>query len=474
MHRRKILVCFLLSVFAQTGMAQTIAAKLTTAVQQMEADPQLRHAIVSVCVADAQTGKNLYAHNAQLGVAPASSQKIFTSVAAFDLLGKDYRYKTLVGYDGKIENGVLDGNLHIKGFGDPTLGSWRYNDTREEVVLQKIVSAIQTAGIKKINKYMVLNSEVFGLQPIPGGWIWDDIGNYYGAGCWGLNWHENQYDLLLQPGSKEGDTAHIRDTNPELLALMMINQITTGKKGSGDNGFIYLPPYSYMGFTQGTIPPGSSPFTISGAFSNGPLQLGHALELALHKKSISTEGFKTPFLDPSARVPVMQETAIKMPDMQQTIITLYSPPLDSIVYWFLKKSINLYGEALIRTMAFEKSGQGTTEKGVELLRNFWAERGIDKGALNILDGSGLSPQNRVTTDAQVKALQYARTRPWYNSFYYAMPEYNGMKMKSGSIGGARAFAGYHKQYVFSIIVNNYDGSPGEVVKKMYKVLDVLK
>jgi D-alanyl-D-alanine carboxypeptidase/D-alanyl-D-alanine-endopeptidase (penicillin-binding protein 4) len=54
-----------------------------------------------------------------------------------------------------------------------------------------------------------------------------------------------------------------------------------------------------------------------------------------------------------------------------------------------------------------------------------------------------------------------------------------MKMKSGSIGGARAFAGYHtakdgRQYVFSIIVNNYDGSPGEVVKKMYKVLDVLK
>jgi D-alanyl-D-alanine carboxypeptidase/D-alanyl-D-alanine-endopeptidase (penicillin-binding protein 4) len=54
-----------------------------------------------------------------------------------------------------------------------------------------------------------------------------------------------------------------------------------------------------------------------------------------------------------------------------------------------------------------------------------------------------------------------------------------MKMKSGSIGGARAFAGYHnakdgKQYVFSIIVNNYEGSSGEVVKKMYTVLDVLK
>src|SRR5688572_3671341 len=94
MHSKKILIWFLLSVLAQTGMAQTIAAKLATSVQQMEADPQLRHAIVSVCVADAQTGKTVYAHHAQMGTAPASSQKIFTSIAAFDLLGKDYRYKT--------------------------------------------------------------------------------------------------------------------------------------------------------------------------------------------------------------------------------------------------------------------------------------------------------------------------------------------------------------------------------------------
>src|SRR5690606_19879291 len=100
-------------------------------------------------------------------------------------------------------------------------------------------------------------------------------------------------------------------------------------------------------------------------------------------------------------------------------------------------------------------------------------------ALQMIDGSGLSPQNRVTTFAEVKALQYARSRPWFQAFYQSLPEYNGMKMKSGSIGGARAYAGYHKskdgkQYVFSIIVNNYDGSAAAVVRKMYKVLDILK
>ncbi|MGB8191980.1 MAG: D-alanyl-D-alanine carboxypeptidase, partial [Chitinophagaceae bacterium] len=114
-----------------------------------------------------------------------------------------------------------------------------------------------------------------------------------------------------------------------------------------------------------------------------------------------------------------------------------------------------------------------------LVRDFWATKGIDKAAINIMDGSGLSPQNRVTADALVKALQFAKTAPWYTSFYESIPTYNGMKIKSGSIGGGRAFAGYHtsvqgKEYIVSILVNNYTGSSGEVVKKMYKVLDALK
>lgn len=97
----------------------------------------------------------------------------------------------------------------------------------------------------------------------------------------------------------------------------------------------------------------------------------------------------------------------------------------------------------------------------------------------MMDGSGLSPQNRVTTNALVKVMQYARAQKWYASFLDALPEINGIKMKSGSIGGARSYTGYinaasGKQYTFAFIVNNYDGSSSDVVRKMWKVLDVLK
>src|SRR5215470_15867794 len=103
--------------------AQTVSQKLQNAFQQFENDSQLRHAISSLYVINTKTGEVVFDKNSRIGLAPASTQKIITAVTAFELLGKDYRYKTELGYDGKIENGILKGNLYIVGYGDPTLGS---------------------------------------------------------------------------------------------------------------------------------------------------------------------------------------------------------------------------------------------------------------------------------------------------------------------------------------------------------------
>ena len=153
--------------------------------------------------------------------------------------------------------------------------------------------------------------------------------------------------------------------------------------------------------------------------------------------------------------------------------------LDSIVYWFNRKSINLYGEALIKTIALKEKAKGETDEGVNLLKIFWKGQGIPSTELNMVDGSGLSPLNRVTTRAQVKVLQYAQKQAWYGGFYNSLPEFNGMKMKSGTIRGVKGYTGYHKskdgtEYIFSFLVNNYNGSASALVQKMYKVLNVLK
>ena len=153
--------------------------------------------------------------------------------------------------------------------------------------------------------------------------------------------------------------------------------------------------------------------------------------------------------------------------------------MDSINYWFLKKSINLYGEAFVKTIAYEKTKFGSTDTGIAIIRDFWEKRGIEKSALNIIEGSGLSPANRVTTNALVTVMQYAKQQSWFSSFYHSLPEMNGIKMKDGYISGVRSFTGFVKSktgddYTFSFIVNNFDGNAGTVREKMWKLLDILK
>ena len=469
-------LCFLgglLIVICFDVRSQSLIERLKLTITTLENDSQLRHGILSLYVADSKTGKPVFEKNSQIGLAPASTQKIITSATSFELLGNNYQFKTYLYYDREIRDEKLAGNLYLEGNGDPTLGSWRWNFTKEDSVLDRIVEILNQKRIKKIDGDIIVDDFSYSLQPVPDGWIWQDIGNYYGAGCWSFNWRENQYDVVLQSGKNIGEPTSILKTIPFLTNFRLFNFITAAKKNSGDNGYVYAPPFAEFGFTTGTIPVDEKNFVISGSMPRPALQFAKALDQRLKEKNIAVSG----------QIKLLSDIVVAgQPFHTGTykLDSISSPELDSVNYWFMRKSINLYGEALLKAIASLQRGKNaTTEKGVDIVRNFWSERGIEKSAINIIDGSGLSPQNRVTTQALVKVLQFARTRPWYRSFYQSVPEYNGMKIKSGTIGGAKSFAGYHtsssgKEYIFAIIVNNYDGSPGELVKKMYRVLDVLK
>lgn len=458
----------MLWLFGSAGFAQQLQQTLSAAAQQLEADPQLRHAIIAFSVFDGKTGRAVFEHNAQVGLAPASTQKLFTSCAGFDLLGKDYRYTTEIGYN-NIVTGNARGWFVVKSSGDPSFGSSRFTATKPSAILDEIVASLQKQHIAAANAYQLIDTS-FGMNPIPGGWIWEDIGNYYGAGARQFNWMENQYDIVFTSGPTVNTKVLASETRPVVVSQPIVN-VKTAEKGTGDNTIVFPGYGSIPAFVEGTIPVNENAFAVGAALPD-PFNV-FANQLSGKIKAVGLLPDKIDAFVPTFIKPAENETGYML------LYKHISPPFDSLNYWFLKKSINLYGEAFIKTMAFEQSGHGSTEKGVELLKDFWNQHGIEKSALHICDGSGLSPQNRVTTDALVKALQYAKTRPWFSSFYFALPEYNGMKMKSGSIGGARAYAGYQtakdgKEYVFAIVINNYDGEALPVVKKMYRLLDKLK
>lgn len=451
-------------ILSASANSQSTEEALRAGVRRLEADGQMAFAIIGLHVADAMTGKTVFEHNGRVGLLPASSQKVLTSIAALDLLGPDFRYETRFAYTGEVSSGSLKGPLLVEGDGDPTLGSHRFKGSGSDDVVKALKASLASAGILRATGGVEGRLPSYEKATIPGGWLWEDVGNYYGAGHGGLNWHENQYELWLKPGDREGAPVGILRTDPLLQGERFDNELVSGKGDSGDQAFLYFKPGSPELFVRGSVPCCVGTFRIAGAVMDPSLfavrQMG---------RLAGVEGL--------ARV--VHTAKALGPGEAKTLMVHRSPSLDSINHWFLQKSVNLFGEAFIHTLALERKGAATYEGGIDVLRGFWAERGIDRRALNIVDGSGLSPQNRVTAEALATALRYAMGRPWFPVFDKAMPVHNGIRMKSGTMGGVRSYAGYAKgrdgrTFVFAVIVNNFSGSGASVNRKLWELLEPLK
>jgi D-alanyl-D-alanine carboxypeptidase/D-alanyl-D-alanine-endopeptidase (penicillin-binding protein 4) len=416
-------------------------------------------------VIDATTGNVVFDKNGQIGLAPASTLKIVTSVSAYELLGQNFRYNTSFAI---TKNRNL-GMLYIFPSGDPTLGSWRWKETKEQNVLSRIAEALKKQGIDTLTALHIDQSK-WENDPIHRHWMWEDAANYYGAHALPLNWRENQFDVILRSGKNIGEPVTVVETVPKLVEYQLMSHATSAGKGTGDNAYIFFPVNRLTGIIRGTIPVNEQKFNISGSFPDASIQFSQTMLDTFTKYGIETIPTFT----------TMNWMDLKIDQQKLTFFhTEVSPPLDSVIYWFNRRSINLYGEALIKTISNVKKQQGSTSVGIDIVKDFWKEKGIQITELNITDGSGLSPVNRVTTRAQVNILQYASKQQWFKGFYNSLPEYNKMKMKSGTIRGVKAFCGYHtakdgKLYIYSFIVNNYNGPASGIVSKMYKVLDELK
>jgi len=464
---------WLISLFFIAGpaFAQSLQHNLQTAFNRLQADSQCRYASVSLTVLDAKTGEEVFTANPYMGLATASTLKTITTITAFNLLGKDFQYQTQFGYSGPISpDGTLNGDVIIKGAGDPTLGSWRYEETKENHVLSLMVTALQKAGVKKINGRVIGDDSFFGSQSIPDGWIWQDLGNYYGAGTSGLCWRENSFDIKLRTGTIDSLIQITREV-PAVPYLDFKSELLNAPAGTGDEAYAYLPVNSKTMYLRGSYAIDQAKKSISVALPDPAYEAAFRLADTLKRLGVTVTG------DPES-TGTLREKHLPTPQIASNLATILSPPLSKIIYWLNQRSINLYAEQLLKTIAWKAGREVTTANGVEVLQNFWKARGIDTNSLNIVDGSGLSPGDRVTTLTLATILQSAKKESWFPDFYESLPTYNNMKMKSGSIRNVLTYAGYQthngRELCFSIMVNNYSGSSRAVREKMFKVLDELK
>jgi D-alanyl-D-alanine carboxypeptidase/D-alanyl-D-alanine-endopeptidase (penicillin-binding protein 4) len=465
---KKFLVVILLLTVQSTTHAQVAMQRLQSAFNTLVSDPQAKYALTGLVVLDATSGDLLFGRNQNTGMATASTLKTITSATAYSLLGKDFRYQTTLAYTGTITpEGVLKGNLILVGGGDPTLASWRYEQTKESTILGQWTKAIKAAGIIRIEGSVIGDDSAWGSETVPEGWVWQDIGNYYGAGPSALSWRENQFDVHLKASSSG---VSVLGSKPNMPYVKIVNDLTVGLPGTGDQAYAFFPPLSNIAYLRGTWPLGIADAGISLALPDPAFEAAYRLQDTLKRIGITSSA--EPTTTRKLRADHMVTSKVRV-----NLLTTYSPSLSQIIYWFNKKSINLYGEHLIRTFSAKAGGVVSTKNGVIQELEYWASKGLDPKAMNIIDGSGLSPATRVTPLAMAKVLFLAQKESWFPDYIQSFPEHNGMQLKSGSINDVAAYAGYYtattgKKYIIVININNYSGTG--ISKKLFRVLDALK
>lgn len=448
----------------------------------------LVHGQWSLYVLDTETGNTIIDINGQKSLAPASNIKLVTSAVALATLGEKKQLTTSLEYTGVVNNkGVLTGDLIIRGEGDPTLGSSSFESaTSMDSLMDVWVLAAKAQGIREIKGRIIGDDSYLDYMPVPPEYYWRDMGNYYAAGTSGLCINENLYYLFFKPAPVVGKKATVIRTEPEVPGLTFINHMNTGPVGSGDKGFIYAAPWQYIHQLEGTVPAGVKEFSIKGALPDPAKFCAQLLHRRLTESGINIYSQPT----------TTRETVIPE-NRRTTFYVITSPLLKDIVYKFNKRSVNLYGEQLIRIVGREVKGFGSLENGIEAIEEWLEDKNIYTDGLFLHDGSGLSRANGTPTRFFAELLDAVADEDFFESYFNSLgiagdPDdigymsnmcrgtraANNLRAKTGSIDRIRAHSGYvrsrsGKLLSFSMIANEYTGSRRTVDRLHEKVMVLL-
>lgn len=466
----KILPLIVLLFWGYSCTSQKPASnKIKDAVAEFIADTSFTAAGMGIVIADVESGGILAQHNSSLTLIPASSQKLITTATALEMLGSEYQFKTIVETDGKIENGILKGNLIIKGLGDPTLES-KYFESRQNIAL-KIASELKELEINAIQGRIIADNSYFDAS-IPRTWIWEDIGNYYGAVPNAINYRDNMYSLYFESG-KAGSKTRIATTKPLNTGLEFDNQVMSSEINR-DLAYIFGGNISNKRRIEGSIPQNRKNFEVRGAFLNPEFALIEDVEHELGKAQIQLLKKKNQYAN-----------------KRQELFVLSSPKLDEIVYWTNQKSVNLFADQLLFEIGHKNTGDANWNTGVKTIQEFWQNKGLTTKYQRLYDGSGLSHFNTVSASFFNDILHAMYHSNHAKVFLSSLPvagesgtlkyfgkgkaiESNWMA-KTGSMTGVRTYCGYLKTskgetYTVSILINNYQCSSKELNVKLLNFL----
>jgi D-alanyl-D-alanine carboxypeptidase/D-alanyl-D-alanine-endopeptidase (penicillin-binding protein 4) len=435
--------------------------------RQVEAlmnNPALQRASIGILVRSLDRGDTLAAVNENMLLMPASTAKVITLAVAADRLGWDYTFRTIVQTLGRVEAGVLHGDLLVVGTGDPTLDDWTGTASQR---FEALAETLKAAGITAISGRIIGDDNALADEALGNGWAWDDLASSFATSVGALQFNQNTAQLEVRPAARAGAPALV-EVVPATAPVLLRNLATTGAGGAS---VLATRPLRRSGEIEltGTVSGSAVRLVRNVAVANPTIYFVNALRAGLIRNGIEVRG-------PSVDIDDVADTLDRSD--ARSIAEIGATTLRDIAEPMMKNSQNLYAETLFETLGAGVSGDGSPEAARVAIDEALTGWGVPEGAFRLVDGSGLSRYNLVTPGVLMTVLTHVHRDDRLRDEYLATlpiagvdgtlsgrmvrtPAAGRVRAKTGSFSNARAVAGYvrarnDEQLAFVIVVNNFN------------------
>jgi D-alanyl-D-alanine carboxypeptidase/D-alanyl-D-alanine-endopeptidase (penicillin-binding protein 4) len=467
LSRSFVLLCLLspvLTAESWAGPLETIQAKIAQFLKR----PGVRSAQWGIQITEPAEDKVLVEVNPDKTFLPASVLKVVTTSTALEKLGADFRYHTGIYTNGIVEpDGTVTRDLILVGRGDPNLTD-PYGELLEKPTFQELAEKLQGAGIKRVHGDVVGDDSYFDLKSNGTGWTDKELQSVYGAPINALSINNNV--VWVHASASQRNKRINYELEPRTSYFHVRNLGITGSRRS-------------KGTLHARLIPGSKTIVISGVLPQGRNFSQHILlerpsEVAatLLKEELQRHGIVI-----QGGVSVVHYGEIQKDEQAgwSLLAEHQSPPLIDALQIINKRSQNLHAEMLLRTLGAEFREEGTSDAGLDVVKEFLVQAGIDSEKIRLNDGCGLSRENLITPRFQTSLLQFLSTRPYFDLFLNTLAisgtdgtlrnrlsaaEVRGsIHAKTGTLNGVTTLAGYittksGRNLVFSIFANRVNAT----------------
>ena len=448
-----------------------LAKEITAVLSQ----PPLDRAHWGIDVVDLDTGKALYSQNAEQLFLPASNTKLFTTAAALAIAGPDYRFRTTVEAEGRIDgHGRLLGDLVIVGRGDPNISGrtlpYALKTQRtppHTQILEEMADQVARSGLKMVDGDLIGDDTYYAFERYAEGWAQDDLQWIDGAPVSALSFNDNVVFVNIQPGEQPGDKALIT-VEPETSYCELDNRIVTTAAGVTKHIGIHRDPGSKKIVLWGSLPLGDPGMKEPLAIEDPAEFVAELFRALLERRGITIRGkararhgeaaqffdqLSLPLLpsklgidNPAASLqsaapaqpgaapqsnPVSSTAALHPREADQAFVEVvgqsqvlaehFSTPLLDDIRVINKTSQNLHAELALRLVGKLRGTGGSFEGGTAAVKQFLLQAGLKDDEFTFLDGSGLSRRDLVTPAATAQLLIYAARQPWGPAYEESLP-----------------------------------------------------